>query len=89
MPKPIHKTNIPPHFFPFEDQPIPKFPKIIKIGNSAGFVISKILLKSINWEKGDFIDYEYNGNKKKLIVRNFSAEQREHDAIYREDRTNY
>lgn len=66
-----------------------KMPKLIQIGNSVGLVISKIMLQSICWKKGDFVEYQYDGGKKRLTVRNFSAEQRDFDAIHGENRTNY
>jgi antitoxin component of MazEF toxin-antitoxin module len=61
------------------------FPKLIRIGNSVGLVISKPMLKSICWNKGDFIEYQYDDTKKVLFVRNLSAEQREYDALHGED----
>lgn len=61
------------------------FPRLIGIGNSVGIVISKPLLESIGWKKGDAIEYAYHDDRKILVVRNLSAEQREYDAIHKKN----
>ena len=89
MYKPNFKLSAKKSSHDLESQVKHKLPKLIQIGNSVGLVISKILLKSINWKKGDFVEYEYDGGKKRLTVRNLTAEQRDFDAIHGEDRTNF
>lgn len=58
-------------------------PRLVTIGNSVGLIICKALLESIEWEKGDIIEYQYSDLEKILSIRNLSAEQREHNAIYK------
>jgi len=62
-----------------------RMPKFVGIGNSVGLVISKILLESIDWEKGDTIEYMYVDEEKQLVVRNYSAEQREYNALHKKN----
>ena len=66
-----------------------KMPKLVQIGNSVGLVISKIMLQSICWKKGDRVEYGYSGEEKVLWIRNLSAEQREFNAIHGKDRTDF
>jgi len=64
-------------------------PKLITIGNSVGMVISKALLESIDWKKGDSIEYEYDDIEKRLVVRNLTAEQRDSNAVHKPHREDY
>ena len=41
--------------------------KIIKIGNSLGFIIPKLIIKALGWEVGDLIEVEFDSKKKRLI----------------------
>ena len=59
-----------------------KLPKLVQIGNSVGIVISKQLLRSICWKKGDKVDYGYSEEEQVLWIRNLSAKQSEYDALY-------
>jgi hypothetical protein len=59
-----------------------RLPKLIQIGNSLGVVIGHKLLSSIDWRKGDCIQYEYDDKEKVLTLRNFTAEGRE-NAIHK------
>lgn len=60
--------------------------RLITIGNSVGLVISKALLRSINWKKGDAVEYEYDDAQKRLIVRNLTAEKRDSNAVHNSHR---
>jgi hypothetical protein len=61
-----------------------RLPKLIIIGNSVGFVIGSRLLRSMDWRIGDKIRYEYDDSEKVLKVRNFTAEEREYNAVHEE-----
>jgi len=62
-----------------------RMPKLVEIGNSVGLVISKPMLYSVDWKKGDTIEYVYIDEEKQLVVKNYSAEQREYNAIHKKD----
>jgi antitoxin component of MazEF toxin-antitoxin module len=64
-------------------------PRLITIGNSVGLVISKPMLQSIGWRKGDAIEYEFDDAEKRLVVRNLSAEQRDSNAVHKKTREDY
>lgn len=55
-----------------------KMPKLITIGDSVGIVISKLMLNSIGWKKGDYISMEYNDEEDELRITNYTSNERRH-----------
>ena len=42
--------------------------KIIRIGNSVGFIIPKPILKSLGWKAGDPVAFKYNPKTGDILV---------------------
>lgn len=41
--------------------------KIIKIGNSSGFIIPKVIIKALGWKVEDLVEVAFDSKKKRLI----------------------